>query len=317
MSSLPLAHILHPFLVLTTTPCDFSSSAQFVRVAKMVKFYSSSETYPYPFPAVTLAYFLRYPNPYSTHVLSTDTIARSFDPETQRLTTIRLHLKRSKLPSAVLKLLPRSLLGASASGDTQSFILEKSVVDIKEGWMDTESRNLEWTGVLSVVERQKFVRPSPHAVAHDDDKIWQGMEGAARRHGFLNFGSGAKVEDSAESTDVTSSVTLHSHIGEAWKKKREAAREGAADVEQAPEQPQKVGFLRSWGTAALQRNIEKIGLTRAQRSQPNAREGMKVVLERMREGGLVAVLEGMRRDREDILAGRPLAINTRSGEDET
>jgi hypothetical protein len=145
------------------------------------------------------------------------------------------------------------------------------------------------------------MRPAPS----DDVKIWHGMEGAARRHGFINFGSvgaGAKVEDNGEATDVTSSVTLHSHIGEAWKKKREAAR-GADE-----EQPQKMGFLRSWGTATLQRNIEKIGLTRAQRSQPNAQKGMKVVLERMREGGLVAVLEGMRQDREAILAGRPLAL---------
>jgi 4-amino-4-deoxychorismate lyase len=273
----------------------------------MVKFYQSSETYPYPFPAVTLAYFLRYPNPYSTHVISTDTIARSYDPATQRLTTIRLHLKRSKLPSAVLKLLPRSLLGASATGDTQTFILEKSTVDIKEGWMDTESRNLEWTGVLSVVERQRFMRPSPTAIVPEEAKIFQGMEGAARRHGFLNFGglgTGAKVEDNGDTTDVTSSVTLHSHIGETWKKKREAAREGTTD----DEQPQKMGFFRSWGTQALQRNIEKIGLTRAQRSQPNAREGMKVVLERMREGGLVGVLEGMRQDREAILAGEPLLV---------
>lgn len=281
----------------------------------MVKFYSSNETYSYPFPAVTLAYFLRYPNPYSTHVLSTDTISRHYDAEAQRLTTIRLHLKRSKLPTAVLKLLPRSLLGASAGGDTQTYILEKSVVDIKEGWMDCESRNLEWTGVLSVVERQMFKRPAP--MVPDDAKVFQGMEGAAQRHGFLNFGSrgaGAKVEDTGDTTDVTSSVTLHSHIGEAWKKKREAAREGVASAEE--EQPPKMGFLRSWGTAALQRNIEKIGLTRAQRSQPNAREGMKVVLERMREGGLVAVLEGMRQDREDILAGRPLAVPRQRSSDE-
>ncbi|CAG5155645.1 uncharacterized protein ALTATR162_LOCUS3763 [Alternaria atra] len=279
----------------------------------MVKFYSSNETYSYPFPAVSLAYFLRYPNPYSTHVLSTDTIARHYDAETQRLTTIRLHLKRSKLPSAVLKLVPRSLLGASAGGESQTYILEKSVVDIKEGWMDTESRNLEWTGVLSVVERQKFVRPSP--LVSEDMKMRQGMEGTAHRHGFINFGgkgAGAKIEDSGETTDVTSSVTLHSHIGETWKKKREAAKEDAVE----DEQPQKMGFLRSWGTAALQRNIEKIGLTRAQRSQPNAREGMKVVLERMREGGLVGVLEGMRQDREAILAGRPLAAPRAINKDE-
>lgn len=277
----------------------------------MVKFYSQSETYAYPFPAVTLAYFLRYPNPYSTHVLSTDTIARSYDPETQRLTTVRLHLKRSKLPSAVLKLLPRSLLGASANGDTQSFILERIVVDLKAGVMDTESRNLEWTGVLSVVERQVFKRPA--TMVPDEDRVWKGMEGAARRHGFLNFGGNAKVEDSGETTDVTSSVTLHSHIGEAWKKKREAAKETAAGA--TDDEPPKIGFFRSWGTAALQRNIEKIGLTRAQRSQPNAREGMKVVLERMRKGGLVAVLEGMRQDREAILAGRSLKAGKR-GDDE-
>ncbi|KAI8930800.1 hypothetical protein NX059_011823 [Plenodomus lindquistii] len=277
----------------------------------MVKFYSSNETYSYPFPAVTLAYFLRYPNPYSTHVLSTDTISRHYDAELQRLTTVRLHLKRSKLPAAVLKLLPRSFLGASATGDTQTYILEKSVVDIKQGWMDTESRNLEWTGVLSVVERQMFKRP-----VHDDARLVQGIEGAAQRHGLPNFGNkggaNAKIEDSSGTTEVTSSVTLHSHIGETWKKKREAARDGAASVEDE-QPPPKMGFFRSWGTATLQRNIEKIGLTRAQRSQPNAREGMKVVLERMRAGGLVAVLEGMRQDREAILAGRPLAVPNRTG----
>ncbi|KAF2119407.1 PRELI-like family-domain-containing protein [Lophiotrema nucula] len=262
----------------------------------MVKFYSSTDTYPYPFPAVTLAYFLRYPNPYSTHVLSTDTIARHYDPDTQRLTTVRLHLKRSKLPSAVLKLLPKSLLGASASGDTQAYILEKSVVDIKEGWMDTESRNLEWTGVLSVVERQEFRRPVTQA--EEELKMWQGMEGAARRHGFINFGSGAKVEDTGETTEVKSTVTLHSHVGERWKQRR-AASQAAGDEEQ----PQKVGFFKSLTTGPLQSSIESIGLKRARRSQPNAKEGMKVVLERMREGGLVAVLEGMRKDRELVLAG--------------
>ncbi|PVI04915.1 hypothetical protein DM02DRAFT_133523 [Periconia macrospinosa] len=273
----------------------------------MVKFYSTSDTYSYPFPAVTLAYFLRYPNPYSTHVLSTDTISRHYDPETQRLTTVRLHLKRSKLPSAVVKLLPRSILGASASGDTQTYILEKSVVDVKEGWMDTESQNLEWTGVLSVVERQVFKRPT--SVIPDEVKSWPNTESSARRPSFIKFsglGAGAKVEDTGEKTEVTSSVTLHSHIGETWKKRR-ASAEGEA--------PQKPGFFSSWGASSLQRSIEKIGLTRTLRSQPNAREGMKVVLERMREGGLVGVLEGMRQDREAILAGRDV-LKTRNRSDD-
>ncbi|KAF2185995.1 hypothetical protein K469DRAFT_707174 [Zopfia rhizophila CBS 207.26] len=277
----------------------------------MVKFYSSTDTYSYPFPAVTLAYFLRYPNPYSTHVLSTDTISRHYDPVTQRLTTIRLHLKRSKLPSAVLKLIPRSLLSASAGGDTQSYILEKSVVDVREGWMDTESRNLEWTGVLSVVEKQEFRRPQ----LNEEERVWAGMENAARRHGFISFNSGTKVEvDTGETTEVKSAVTLHSHLGEKWKK-RKAAEDSAAG-EKEEEQPQKMGFFKSWSTSSLQRSIELIGLKRARRSQPNAKEGMKVVLERMREGGLVAVLEGMRRDREAILGGHPHAFKKGMGKGE-
>ncbi|KAF2202292.1 hypothetical protein GQ43DRAFT_462502 [Delitschia confertaspora ATCC 74209] len=272
----------------------------------MVKFYSQSYTYDYPFPAVTLAYFLRYPNPYSTHVLSTDTISRHFDPDTQRLTTVRLHLKRSKLPAAVLKLLPRSILGASAGGDTQSFILEKSVVDIREGWMDTESRNLDFTGVLSVIEKQEFKRPAAPSRLED----WQGIEGATRRResgGFFNFGSKSSNSNATkesvltqsstpeEKTDVVTTVTLHSHIGEKWK------RATTTPSSSSEEPPEKQGFFKSWSTASIQRSIEIIGLKRARRSQPNAKEGMKVVLERMREGGLVAVLEGMRKDRERIM----------------
>lgn len=278
----------------------------------MVKFYSQSYTYDYPFPAVTLAYFLRYPNPYSTHVLSTDTIARDYDPSTQRLTTIRLHLKRSKLPSAVLKILPRGFLGASGTGESQSYILEKSVVDVREGWMKTESRNLEFTGVLSVVERVDFRRPS---VASPREE-WEGVENAVRRSGLINF-PGAKVaaDDTGETTEVATSVTLHSHLGQGkWKRKRVA--DDAVAIEE--DQPPKTNFLRSWSTAGLQRSIEMIGLRRAERSQPNAKEGMKVVLKRLREGGLVAVLEGMRQDREAILGGHSHAFKKeyRSGEDE-
>ncbi|RDI82758.1 hypothetical protein Vi05172_g7246 [Venturia inaequalis] len=225
----------------------------------MVKFYTHSYSYDYPLPTVTLAYFLRYPNPFSTHVLSTDVISKTFDAETQRLHITRLHLKRSKLPSAVLRIVPRSFLGASAQGDSQTYILEHSTVDVKEGWMRTESRNLEWTGVLSVVERQEYSAPGAHVF---------------------------DAKNPGDSTAVKTTVTLHSRLGQQFKKKGEES----------------TGFLMSWGQGATQRAIEAIGLRRAEKkSQPNAREGMKVVLERLRHGGLVEVLEGMRRDRESVL----------------
>jgi 4-amino-4-deoxychorismate lyase len=230
----------------------------------MVKFYTQSYSYDYPFPTVTLAYFLRYPNPFSTHVLSTDTISKSFDAATQRLHITRLHLKRSKLPKAVLRLVPRSLLGSTAQGDSQTFILEHSVVDVREGWMRTESRNLDFTGVLSVVERHEYHAP--------------GIE----QQGFDAHAPG-------ESTNVKTTVTLHSRLGQHFKRR---AQEGGEE---------KGGFLWEWSQASVRSGIEAIGLKRTSKSQPNAKEGMKVVLERLRQGGLVAVLEGMRRDRESIL----------------
>ena len=154
----------------------------------MVKFWTSDYTYDYGFSTVSLAYFLRYPNPYARHVASTDTIERHFDPETQRLTTVRLHLKRSRMPPAVVKLLPSSYMSnATPDGRTQSFILEKSVVDVREGWMESESRNLDWNNVLSVIEKHRYERPA---------------------------GGGE------ETTAVRISVTLKSRIGEQIRRRR-------------------------------------------------------------------------------------------------
>lgn len=250
----------------------------------MVKFYSSTDSYPYSFPAVTLAYFLRYPNPYSTHVQSSDVLSRTFDPETHRLTTVRLHLKKSKLPSAVLRLIPGSMLGASKEGNTQSYILERSTVDVRNGTMETESRNLEWTGVLSVVERQVFRRP-----------MFPGM--SLQQQGELFSVT------SPQTTDVETAVTLQSRIGENIRKRRAAKlAEAEAQKEQDEEKPRFGGFLRQWANGSIQKSIEVIGLRRAEKSQPKAKEGMKVVLERMREGGLKGVLDGMRRDMDMISA---------------
>ncbi|KAL8668145.1 MAG: hypothetical protein Q9202_000123 [Teloschistes flavicans] len=249
----------------------------------MVKFYESSFSYEYPFPAVTLAYFLRYPNPYAKHVLSTDVIDRHFDTISQRLYTTRLHLKRSKLPPAVLKLLPKGIIGSN-SDTGQSYILEKSVVDVREGWMTTETKNLEWTGVLSVVEKQSYKRP------------------------FRDQDSGHPDGGSAEignlgTTEVTTSTTFVSRFGQGGlrttRRKAETGSTSQGVTADTPdESPPKKGFLSSWSTSSLQRTIEAIGMRRTREALLKSKDGMNVVLGRLRSGGLVEVLEGMRRDRE-------------------
>jgi 4-amino-4-deoxychorismate lyase len=186
-----------------------------------MKFFENNFTYDYSFPAVSLAYFLRYPNPYSRHVLTTDVIDRYVDPKTQRLHTTRLHLKKSKVPSGILKLLPKGMGGSDNSG--QSYIMETTVVDPKEGWMHTESRNMEWTGILSVVEKQFFER--------------QPIEGA------LESFEGLSLYDkrSGEKTTVKTTVIFKSRFGQGKllgsKKKAESIGEQAGEAEeQTPKQ---------------------------------------------------------------------------------
>lgn len=229
----------------------------------MVLQHSTNHTYSHPFPAVTLAYFLRYSspqlNPHANHVLSTDTISSHVDPDTQRLHTTRIHLKKSRLPGAVFKLLPVSVTGG-ASGDKASYILETSIVDIKGGWMKTESRNLNWTGVLSVVEKQDFNIPTDAARAN-----------------------AAKIE-----TDVTTSVIFRSKLGEKLRGR----------IGQAREDGWFSGVISGWGASGVQRSIESLASTKTLAQLGKSRDGMKLVLERIRNNGVIGVLESLRRERQ-------------------
>jgi hypothetical protein len=231
----------------------------------MVKFYESTYDYAYSFPAVTLAYFLRYPNPYSTHVLSSDTISRHIDPATGHLHTTRIHRKSSRLPPAVLKLLPKSVLSNVSGGRSESYILETSTIDVKGGWMRTESKNLDWTGVLSVVEKQEYRRKMEGDEVRDEIGVKDGTTG------------------------VVTTVMFRSRIGE-----RLRARAGRKEeVEE-----EKKGWLASWSTSGIQRTIEAMASRKTENQLGKSKEGMMIVLERLRRGGLKGVLDGMRKDRE-------------------
>ncbi|KAF8244486.1 MSF1-domain-containing protein [Wilcoxina mikolae CBS 423.85] len=201
----------------------------------MVKFYENTFSYDYQWPAVTLAYFLRYPNPYSTHVVSTDTLHTRIDPTTGNLHITRLHLKRGKLPASVARFIPKI---------KESYILEKSIVDTRRQTLSTETRNLDWDGVLSVVENQVY---SPAG---------------------------------ADRTDVKTVVRFESKLGSA----RRHAEEGT----------ERRGWLGGWGAGSVQRSIELVGRSRMRDGLNRSREGMKIVLEQLRERGFVGVVKEQR-----------------------
>lgn len=203
----------------------------------------------FAWPAVTLAYFLRYPNPYSSHVLASDTLSRTLDPATGRLTTVRILLKRGKLPAAVTRLLPKI---------KESYILERSVVDIRTQTMVTETRNLDWEGVLSVVENQVY---TPSSRSEIDS-----------------------TSGDAEKTDVKLTVKISSRVGS-------NAREKMADAASSG------GLWASWTTGSIQRSIEVIGMKRMREGLGRSKEGMKVVLEGLREKGLLVAMQERRERR--------------------
>lgn len=157
----------------------------------------------------------------------------------------RLHLKRGKLPASVARFLPKI---------KESYILEKSIVDVKNQRLETETRNLDWEGVLSVVESQVYT-PST-----------------------INC-SLAREEEGR--TDVQTIVRFESRLG-SGKPLRDAGEE-------------KKGFFSNWTTGSVQRSIELVGVRRMREGLGRSREGMKVVLEQLRERGMVGVLREQRR----------------------
>lgn len=231
-----------------------------------MKFFNEEYTYNYPFTAVCLAYFLRYPNRYALHVLATDVIERFIDPETRRLHSTRLHLKQTRVPSSILKLLCK---GRSGSNDAKSYILETSVVDPTEGWMRTESRNLEWTGILSVVERQNYQRLRASENAQGQEKI--------------------PLDPNSEQTVVHTNIFLHSRLGEG-KPFSDRAYTGRE------EERFKGSFVSAFSPIGIQRAIELIGVKRTRDAVSKGAKGMNLVLERLRTGGITCVLEGIRQD---------------------
>lgn len=120
-----------------------------------MKLYETSTTFEHDWPTVTLAYFLRYPNPYARHVLASDTISRTIDSD-GRLHSTRLLKKRGKLPA----------WGQRLFNVSETFIIEETVVDPHTKCMTTQTRNLDHTKVLQVIEQQT-IRPLPreHSVA--------------------------------------------------------------------------------------------------------------------------------------------------------
>jgi len=112
----------------------------------MVKCFQHTFTYNHPWEHVTLAFWLRYPNPYSRHVVAADVIDRYVDITTGCLHTTRLVLKRGILPSWARKFFNVS----------EAYILEDTVIDPKARVMRTLTRNITHSHIMQILEMQNI-----------------------------------------------------------------------------------------------------------------------------------------------------------------
>ncbi|XP_026056069.1 PRELI domain-containing protein 1, mitochondrial-like [Carassius auratus] len=115
----------------------------------MGKYFFSETDIKSPWDQVLAAFWLRYPNPYSTHVLTEDVVFREVTPDNQLLSR-RLLTKTNRLPRWAERVFPGNL-------SRSVYIIEDSVVDLRNRSLTTLTWNVNHAKLMRVVERCVFV----------------------------------------------------------------------------------------------------------------------------------------------------------------
>ncbi|KAI8593118.1 hypothetical protein HDU89_003983 [Geranomyces variabilis] len=119
----------------------------------MVQFLTLGAQIQHSWPNVTQAVWQKYPNPFASHVLSSDVIDRTVDPVTGVMTTTRLFLKKGVMPK----------WGRSLFKVRDAFIMEQSTVDPRTCTMVTVTRNLSHKKIMLVEETQTYTSLVPQS----------------------------------------------------------------------------------------------------------------------------------------------------------
>ncbi|XP_069571514.1 PRELI domain-containing protein 1, mitochondrial-like [Brachyistius frenatus] len=114
----------------------------------MVKYFCNSTDIRSTWDSVVSAFWQRYPNPFSTHVLTEDVVYREVTAD-HRLLSRRLLMKTNRLPRWAESIFPA---GMSRS----VYIIEDSIVDPVNRKLTTYTWNLNHTTLMSVEERCVF-----------------------------------------------------------------------------------------------------------------------------------------------------------------
>ena len=107
----------------------------------MAKHYSVDATISYPWEQAVAAFWLRYPNPHSKHVLTEDVLERRVDSD-GRLHTRRLFRKTNSMPSWIAKIVPRS--------PKDIYVVEDSICDANNKTLHVRTVNVGYSNVMVI-----------------------------------------------------------------------------------------------------------------------------------------------------------------------
>lgn len=113
----------------------------------MAKYYENSTVFHYNIEQVLQGFWKRYPNPYSSHVLTEDTVERNITSD-GKLYSKRLLTKTNKLPK----------WGERFFKAKSVCIIEESLVDMKSKTLTTYTRNIGFNKIM--VTRTTFIYSS-------------------------------------------------------------------------------------------------------------------------------------------------------------
>lgn len=151
----------------------------------MGKYYEGSSTFAYTWEQIAVAFWRRYPNPYSTHVLTEDIINREI--RNGCLFTKRVLTKTSRAPKWAEVFVKNNTVA----------IVEESYVDLKTRVLTTYTRNVGMNRIMSITEQVTY-SPDPsnptQTVANRQawiDSQMYGLRMAIETYGLERFRSNA------------------------------------------------------------------------------------------------------------------------------
>uniref|UniRef100_A0A674C6D2 PRELI domain containing 1a n=1 Tax=Salmo trutta TaxID=8032 RepID=A0A674C6D2_SALTR len=197
----------------------------------MVKYFACVGLLKSSWDQVCIAFWERYPNPYSNHVLTEDIIFREVTPG-NRLVSRRLLTKTNRAPRWMEKDLPVTMA-------RHAYIIEDSIVDPQNRTMTTLTWNISHARMMSVEERCEYrINPDNTSWTEINREAWisSNLYGLSRAIQvcvcvlYRSVGLKASGELSVYWKGESPSRTLAEHATERARETALAAKEKAKDL---------------------------------------------------------------------------------------